>query len=49
MCDLRVVEFDPLVFAEVLEFFCGEVCAVVCDDAVGYAEPEDDGPDEVNC
>ena len=49
MCDRGMVEFDSLVRAEVFELFCGEVRAVVGDDAVGYAEPEEDGSDEVDC
>ena len=43
-----VVEPDALILTEVLEFFGGEICSVVGDDAVRYAKAENDGPDKVD-
>ena len=43
-----VVKLDALTVAEVLEFFGGEVRSVVGDDAMRYAETENDGPDKVD-
>ena len=34
MCDRGIVELDPLVRVEIFELLCGEVRAVVGDDAM---------------
>ena len=38
-----------MICAEIFELLYSEVCAIVGDDVVGYAEPEDDGSNEVDC
>ena len=48
MGDGGVVELDALLLAKVLELLGSEVCSIITDDAMRNAEPEDDGPDEVD-
>ena len=48
MGDGGVIELDPLLFAEVLELFGGEICSIIGDDAMWHTETEDDGPDEID-